>query len=448
MRVSPPHCQAGRSPSSLHGPRAAASFLGPLFTLLLASCFRARLLPIFQVHLFLLALLHRLDTSRGGVVTVPQFDLACAILYASFPDEASFCADAAGVRRALGPAGQPIDRPQAKPACQPDTSSTQSSLSLARAESGSAGAGGGGAGGGGASLSIAAIAAQFVVRDTRASAVLTPLTPSSKSAQAAEVAAVSAGAELSGVKAASGAAVGAVDGGAVDGDAADAEVVDLRLPQVIKAKSDLHASTSGVSVATAVQTWQFDVDGYSRMSALYHRLAQSRLVELASSIVINPNDKLLADPQSGPSLCTIDESRRIDSQRGSPSPGSSPRSPAAAAGRKPRGSLLARKGRCHSKARRGSIPYSVIAAHLEQELALPPRARGDDMNDHDHLAEAPPPVVLSHRGLSKEKFEMEAHARNAEAFASTFTTLNRWSIDQRTTDGRAAVEPEVQLNAD
>ena len=56
------------------------------------------------------------------------------------------------------------------------------------------------------------------------------------------------------------------------------------------------------------------------------------------------------------------------------------------------------------KARRGSVPYSVISAHLD-EIALPPLARGADMGDHEpHHA----PIGLTRQNSSKEEFDEAA----------------------------------------
>ena len=41
-------------------------------------------------------------------------------------------------------------------------------------------------------------------------------------------------------------------------------------------------------------------------------------------------------------------------------------------------------------AKRGSLPYSIIAAHFNNELCLPPRARGQD--EADDLAEMSSPI--------------------------------------------------------
>ena len=70
----------------------------------------------------------------------------------------------------------------------------------------------------------------------------------------------------------------------------------------------------------------------------------------------------------------------------------------------PRGESSNGKASGKRKARRGSVPYSVISAHLD-EIALPPLARGADMGDHEpHHA----PIGLTRQNSSKEEVDEAA----------------------------------------
>ena len=67
------------------------------------------------------------------------------------------------------------------------------------------------------------------------------------------------------------------------------------------------------------------------------------------------------------------------------------------------------------------MPYSVVAAHLGQEMALPPRQRGTDGDDVDALGEAHAPIGLSRQDSGSAHFYKEALARNASAFTESST---------------------------
>ena len=79
-------------------------------------------------------------------------------------------------------------------------------------------------------------------------------------------------------------------------------------------------------------------------------------------------------------------------------------------------------------ARRGSIPYAVIAAHLDQELALPPRQRGSDYDDPDVAGEVHSPIGLS-RHLSGDNFNKVALTTGSMAFIAPSDEEHDASVD-------------------
>ena len=67
--------------------------------------------------------------------------------------------------------------------------------------------------------------------------------------------------------------------------------------------------------------------------------------------------------------------------------------------------------------------------HLEEEISLPPRARGHD-SFHDDHAEGHAPIGLSRHSSSKEVFLQEAEARDvADVFVSSESSENMLNAD-------------------
>ena len=309
------------------------------------------LIPLYEVHMFLLALLYRLDPANDGFVTVEQFDCACEALYHRFPIEAAICADPSSVRAALGPAGQPVPRPPPPPPPPPSPDSGESAVTTSAVKGKVMEEG----------LLISAISSQFTVHDTRANALVSPLlTPRQ---------------------------LAAAGGPAV----ADAEVSAITTPmKQASDSSDLSSPSGRFSSTTTLggdpHVWQFDLDGYSRMAPLYHKLGQARLRDLSKSLVVSHKAVKKSQQQLSSRATSERRSSSDDSnppsrstssskdKKGKSGKGSGEASPAAAAeeGASQKGKRrltmggVVRRKHAHAKARRGSIPYSVIAAHTGQ----------------------------------------------------------------------------------
>ena len=295
-----------------------------------------QLRPLFEVHMYLLALLYRLDTYSDGHVTIGQFALACDTLHVHFPDEAALCADPTALRQALGSAGVPVDRPA--PAAAPANPAEAPAAAPAAAAAAAAPAAAAlvpalvpalapAVGDRARVLSIGAISAQFAVCDTRRTALVSPLPPTPREVDAMAKAESAARAALR-------------------GDAADAEVSSLGLPGGAPAsKKKLRKEETSMDSG---RPWHYDIDGYSRMAPLYHALGQKRIADLATDVVVDAKTRNQARQSLAPVLSPASSS------------GGSPKASRA------RGSVFARRRVAEKQARRGSIPYSVIAAHLDQ----------------------------------------------------------------------------------
>ena len=209
-------------------------------------------------------------------------------------------------------------------------------------------------------LLISAISSQFTVHDTRANALVSPLlTPRQ---------------------------LAAAGGPAV----ADAEVSAITTPmKQASDSSDLSSPSPRFSSTTTLggdpHVWQFDLDGYSRMAPLYHKLGQARLRDLSKSLVVSHKAVKKSQQQLSSRVtsehaaaATIPTRRQeyifVKDKKGKSGKGSGEASPAAAAeeGASQKGKRrltmggVVRRKHAHAKARRGSIPYSVIAAHTGQ----------------------------------------------------------------------------------
>ena len=177
---------------------------------------------------------------------------------------------------------------------------------------------------------------------------------------------------------------------------ADAEVSAITTPmKQASDSSDLSSPSGRFSSTTTLggdaHVWQFDLDGYSRMAPLYHKLGQARLRDLSKSLVVSHKAVKKSQQQLSSRATSERRSSSDDSnppsrstssskdKKGKSGKGSGEASPAAAAeeGASPKGKRrltmggVVRRKHAHAKARRGSIPYSVIAAHTGQVRVWP-----------------------------------------------------------------------------
>jgi len=137
------------------------------------------------------------------------------------------------------------------------------------------------------------------------------------------------------------------------------------------------------------------LDEYARMAPLHNRLTQGRLATLAKSL--KPPDspelpraaglaRLQGSEHHKPG--TITPRDEITMPMPSLPVGRAAALAASSLGGKGDTPRQARKN-VRQKVRRGSLPYQMIAAHLEGDLALPPRSRGADSIDAEDEVHVP-----------------------------------------------------------
>jgi len=130
------------------------------------------------------------------------------------------------------------------------------------------------------------------------------------------------------------------------------------------------------------------IDEYARVAPLHHRLTQGRLASLAKTLQPQAGATALGRVGAGvdhphPAAGVLRDEGLI------PAP-SIPIGRSGSSGKDTgvEGAVRTRK-KMKSHLKRGSVPYSVIAAHLEADLALPPRARGHDTSEVDDDVDVP-----------------------------------------------------------
>jgi len=160
---------------------------------------------------------------------------------------------------------------------------------------------------------------------------------------------------------------------------------------------------------SADDAWYFDLVGHSRMAAFHHLLAHGRLAEVARSIGARATVPTTAAQSSTGSVGVNAAHTGVSTTATTREP--APVATSAAPARNP-------QRRIRNETRRGSLPYSVIAAHLDEEISLPPRARGHEEHEHDGETCASPIGRLRHTP-SEEEFSPEALASLDQRAAAT-----------------------------
>ena len=258
-----------------------------------------------QVHMLLLAMLYHFDSTQTGYVSCTQFRLACEVLAAKFPHEAAACQQPEAVQRALGAAGEPtVDAP----------SDAVTAATTAEA--------------GGGWLNIHEIAMRFLIMDAALDA--------QSAAAAATPSAVSAAVSVTPAPP------------AADGDG----VADPAGPFSRIARPGAKEDGAG-------DAWQFDLVGHSRMAAFHHLLAHGRLAEIARSMGVGASVQANAVQSAGGSAAVGANAAHTGASTTATTRAPAPVVVSAAQARKP-------QRRIRNETRRGSLPYSVIAAHLDE----------------------------------------------------------------------------------
>jgi len=115
--------------------------------------------------------------------------------------------------------------------------------------------------------------------------------------------------------------------------------------------------------------------------------------------------------------------------------GSAPSTAASASPAKRKGRAGSAKRKGGVSARRGSLPYQVIAAHLDHELSLPPCARGHDSIDDQAEAHSPIGRVEYDGSALEEGEHEESHVEGEEPSGIEGVVVGRRAISSGAING-------------
>jgi len=181
------------------------------------------------------------------------------------------------------------------------------------------------------------------------------------------------------------------------------------------------------------------------MAQLHIRLTQGRLAALARQIKVSPDimeelsspRRHLSHPFSAASKTLRANAAPATNAASQPAQTGSAPSTAASASPAKRNQGRAGSGKRKGgvSARRGSLPYQVIAAHLDHELSLPPCARGHDSIDDQAEAHSPIGRVEYDGSALEEGEHEESHVEGEEPSGIEGVVVGRRAISSGAING-------------